>query len=254
MSWSDYSRLHVAWPYVIRLTEGRGALYYFGVAHTYDPKDAQLVELEEAWKSFRPDIALTEGGSPPIEKTRLEAILKGGEPGLVRFLAARDNVPTTTLDPSRAEEVAALSGVFSKEDLKLFFLLRGVSQFVHRNGHAEVGDELRRLLAIYDATPGLRGSPATVEDVERAYQDRFPGRGRYDDVPEAWFDPVRPDTRLNDIARASSDFRDAYVVRRLREQLDAGHRVFAVMGGSHVVMQEPALRSRLRRSDMRYQR
>jgi hypothetical protein len=247
MSWTDYARLRASWPYIIRVGHEPGELFYFGSAHVYDPKDPQIMQIEEAWNSFRPDIALTEGGLPPIETTREEAVVKGGEAGFVRFLAARDNVPTTTLDPSRAEEVAALNGQFSKEDLKLFFLLRGLSQFVGRSGHAGVGDELRRLLAIYNATPGLRGAPRTVEDVDVAYASRFPGQGRYEDVPQAFFDPARPGTRMNEIARASSDFRDAYVVERLLQQLDAGHRVFAVMGGSHVVMQEPALRSRVGR-------
>ena len=43
---------------------------------------------------------------------RAAAVGLVGEAGFVRFLAARDDVPVTTLDPSRAEEVAHLRLTF----------------------------------------------------------------------------------------------------------------------------------------------
>jgi len=43
-----------------------------------------------------------------------------------------------------------------------------------------------------------------------------------------------------------SDYRDVYIVRLLVQHVQEGRRVFAVVGGSHVVMQEQALRARLR--------
>lgn len=88
MTWPEYDRLHTSWPYVVRI----GTLYYFGAAHTFDPNDPQIPQIEAAWNAFKPDIAFTEGGNPPIEKTREAAVRKAGEPGLVRFLAARDSV------------------------------------------------------------------------------------------------------------------------------------------------------------------
>jgi hypothetical protein len=99
MTWTEYSRLqqsgrHPEWPYVLRLNTQRGALLYFGADHTPNPADAQITQIEMEWQQFRPDIAFTEGGLPPIAKIRDEAVRNAGEPGLVRFLAQRDNVPT----------------------------------------------------------------------------------------------------------------------------------------------------------------
>jgi hypothetical protein len=68
-------------------------------------------------------------------------------------------------------------------------------------------------------------------------------------VPKKWLDPVERDTFLNEISRASSDYRDGYVVSLLVQHVEEVQRVFAVMGGSHVVMQEPALRGLLRRRE-----
>ena len=108
-----------------------------------------------------------------------------------------------TLDPSRAEEIAALSRSFSREQIKLFFLLRSIMQFVQRTGGVSGAEqEANRVLAVHASTPGLSSPP-----------------------------------------RASSDYRDVYIVRVLVQE---GQRVFAVVGGSHVLMQEQALRTRLR--------
>ncbi|MBW3671911.1 MAG: beta-lactamase family protein [Acidobacteria bacterium] len=247
MSWEEYGRLQVEWPYVVTFaSEEGGELLYFGAAHTYDPGDYQLIRIEQAWETFDPDIAFTEGGSPPLERFRDEAIRKYGEPGFVRYLAARDDVPTTTLDPPRAEEVAALASRFTKEQVKMFFILRAVSQFVERNRAEGIEREVERILEIYDDISGLRGPPRTATAVEKAYARLFPGQGSYHTVPSSWFDPTERQSLFNDISRAGSEYRDRYVVERLVNHVREGRRVFAVVGGSHVVMQEPALRRQLR--------
>ena len=245
MSWQEYSRLRPEWPYILRFDSSVGALFYFGAAHTFDPADAQFALIEQEWNQFRPDIAFTEGGFPPIMSTRVEAIRSAGEPGLVRFLAARDNVPTTTLDPSRAEQVAELTRYFSREQIKLFFILRAVNQHVQRAGESGLPAELDRLLGIYAVTPGLSGSPRTIEELDTAYSQSVPHRVGLEEVEASWFDPVASETIFNEISRASSYYRDLHMVRLLTGHVADGHRVFAVVGGSHVVMQEAALRARI---------
>ena len=245
MTWPEYAQLRPEWPYVLRLSASPGELLYFGAVHTSDPDHPQLEEIEREWERFQPDIAFTEGGLPPLAATRDEAVRNYGEPGFVRFLASRDDVPTTTLDPSRAEQVAELGRDFSREQIKLFFLLRSVSQYVQRSGEAGLDAELDRILGIYATSPGLGGPPRSVEELAVAYEEWFPESGRYSTVPAAWFDPVVSETFLNDINRALSDYRDLYIVRLLTNAVADEHRVFAVIGGTHVVMQERTLRSRI---------
>ena len=242
----EYTQLRTEWPYILRLSSVPGDLLYFGAIHTTDPTHPQLTQIEREWERFRPDIAFTEGGLPPFAATRREAVRNSGEPGFVRFLAARDDVPTTTLDPSRAEQVAELDRNFSREQIKMFFLLRAVSQYVRRRGAADLPKEVDRVLDIFAASPGLSGSPRTVDELAAAYERWFPDRGDYADVPSSGFDPVISDTFLNDMSRALSDYRDLYMVRLLTRHVADGRRVFAAVGGSHVVRQEQALRFRLR--------
>ena len=252
MTWPAYADLrarggHPDWPYVLRIDAERGALLYFGAAHTFDPASPQVAQIEREWQAFSPDIAFNEGGLPPVASTRDEAVRTGGESGFVRFLAARDDVPTTTLDPSRAQEVAALARRFSREQIKLFFILRSVSQYVERLGTSGLSSEVERVLRVFGSTPGLGGSPRTVGEVSAAYARHFPGSGGgYEDVPSSWFDPVMSGTFLNEISRASNNYRDEYMMRLIVQHVGHGQRVFAVVGGSHVIMQEAALRGRLR--------
>lgn len=56
---------------------------------------------------------------------------------------------------------------------------------------------------------------------------------------------VVPVTVAVPVARAESRFRDEVIVQKLTQKVREGGRVFAVVGRSHVVMQERALRSRL---------
>ena len=69
------------------------------------------------------------GGDPPTEKIKDNAVNRWGERGFVRFLAARDRVPVHSLDPTRAAEVDDSCKKFSPEEVKLFFILRTVSEY-----------------------------------------------------------------------------------------------------------------------------
>lgn len=245
LSWEQTGELSPSWPYLIRIAGRRGELVYFGAYHTFSPDDPQLRELERLWQGFNPDIAFNEGGNPPVEDTRTAAVERYGEPGLVRFLAARDNVPVASLDPSLTEQVAYLGKSHPTERLKLFYLLRTAAQTRDRDGVEAVDGEIERVLEIYNRQPGLMGPPRTPGEVEDAFVRHIPDRGSYRDVPREWFDPVRTDTFLNRIARDSSDYRDRYMVELLSWHVELGERVLAVVGGTHVVRQEPALRRRL---------
>src|SRR5690606_19910502 len=52
-------------PYIIEAThEPGGKLLYYGSSHFYDPDDPMIKDIEDKWHSFKPDIALWEGGIP----------------------------------------------------------------------------------------------------------------------------------------------------------------------------------------------
>jgi uncharacterized protein YbaP (TraB family) len=58
-------------------------------------------------------------------------------------------------------------------------------------------------------------------------------------------DPVRDDHVVHRMSSSLSIARDHHMIDRLRDAVRAYRRVFAVVGASHVVMQEAVLRARL---------
>jgi hypothetical protein len=248
MSWQEYSRQSYTWPYLLNIyTPGGGSLLYFGERHSNDPSDQQFTEVEYLWKQFKPDIAFNEGGNPPVESTRDLAISMNGGPGLVRFLAARDNIPVRSLDATRSEETAMLRKTYSAEQIKLFFVLLQMTEYHRITGGADSYEEhLQKTLNILSSVPGLDVQPRSISEVESTFQRICPGQGSYRDAKPSWFDPTLRETVFNSMARTSSDFRDRYMVELICRTVGEGKRLFAVVGASHVVMQEEAIREILK--------
>ncbi len=115
MTFDEYAKVRHAYPYIVELQIGKGALLYFGAQHTNDPKHTQIAQIEKLWKEFRPTLALYEGGETPVSKSLDEVVSRFGEPSLVRYLAARDKVSVRSLDLSRADETALLLKTYTPE-------------------------------------------------------------------------------------------------------------------------------------------
>jgi len=248
MSWHEYSRRSYTWPYLLNVyTPAGGSLLYFGEKHSNDPSDQQFAEVEYLWKQFKPDVAFNEGGNPPVESTRDVAISMSGGPGLVRFLAARDNISVRSLDPTISEETAILRKTYSAEQIKLFFVLLQMTEY-HRiiGGVDSYEEHLQKILNILNSVPGLDVQPKSISEVEPTFRRICPGQGSYRDAKPSWFDPVLKETVFNSMARTTSDFRDRYMVDLICRTVRQGKRLFAVVGASHVVMQEDAIRETLK--------
>ena len=244
MTFDEYAKVRHGYPYIVELQIGKGALLYFGAQHTYDPKDAQIAEIEKRWKEFRPTVAYNEGGNPSVSKTLDETVSKSGESGLVRFLAARDKIPAFSLEPSRADEAAMLLKTYTPEQVKVFYALRQVPQFGNSKRDETIETHLEFVLGKWlSSVPGLEGSPRNLTEFERSCQWLSPKLKDWRDVPQSWFDPMDSQAYTNQISRLSGEFRDQHMVKLLIDEAKQGKRVFAVVGGSHVVMQERALRA-----------
>ncbi|MDC0670517.1 hypothetical protein [Nannocystis radixulma] len=251
LSFAEYAALEHDTPYVLRFARGRGALLFFGTAHTYDPSDRQVAQIEARLAEFGPTLAFNEGGDPPTEATVAAAVSQHGESGLLRFLARRDGVPVASIEPPLREQVRALreSG-FADEQIKLFFVLRQVPQHRERTGAAMDAVRLAEVLRYFTEATAIAGL-ATPDELAATCARLLPGLRHWSEVPQAWFDPVftRPPAFTNVLSARTSEVRDAWVVDLLTAQVRRGERVFAVMGASHVVVQEPALRARLGRPE-----
>jgi hypothetical protein len=201
--------------------------------------------IESLWSQVEPELAFNEGGDPPTEASKEEAIRRYGEAGFVRFLAARDRVPVASLDPTKAQLAAVLSPTFGAELVKMSFVLSQVRH--HRlNPISTFEEHMALTFSLLNHTPGLEGPPRSLTELAQLFESRFPGAGSYRDMPDSWTDPVKEINVINELSRRTNEERDRFMVQLLVGRVRQGRRVFAVVGETHVVMQEAALRAALR--------
>jgi hypothetical protein len=250
MTFEEYARKHHAVPYVLRLSAGKGRLVYFGAKHTYDANDAELSQIEKWWLELKPEVAFFEGAdpeaSPGVVKSR-EEISKNGEPSFVLFLAGRDNVTVHCLEPTQRSEIALLLKSYSPEEVKTFYVLRQIPEFKSGTHQETIEAYTKGVLAWLSSKPELQGKPRTLDEL-RVTSARMFQLPDWRNVPQEWFDPAttQVQTYLNKVSLERGEFRDRHMLVLLTEQLAQGKRVFAVVGASHVVMQEPALPAAVR--------
>lgn len=224
--------------YVLRIDEGGSQLLYFGAKHSRDRNHPQRERIERAWNEFKPTIALHEGRSRGYLIGPLyERIVGLPEPAIVHQLARRDDVPLYSLEPTYEREIEELSKRWSPEQVALYFTMR--VYWSEAGGRADDG-LAADLLAKRTDTPALRGTLQSVADIDRIWKRDFPG------LPD-WREIEREpqDTYLNEISDASRLIRGRHMVRVLVDQARRGERVFAVVGCSHVIRQEPTIRDLL---------
>jgi len=251
LTFEHYSEMRHPVPYVLEFQSNGGSLLYLGARHSF-AVDEQAALIERLWNEHRPDAAFNEGGNPPVAPSRDEAVQRYGEAGLVRWLAARDGVPVATFEPTPRDEAAHLTSEFTVEQVRVFYALRQLAQEARHDAddRRDADDVVRGVFGWLDQQGAAPGEPRTPDAFQSAAARLLPALDDWRHPPMSLFDPVPwnpADTQwTNLVSRRASEFRDDHIVEVLTRAARDGKRVFAVIGASHVVMQEPVLRSRFR--------
>jgi len=245
VSWPEYSRQSRPNPYVLELESEAGSLFYYGVFHSQNAGDKQFRIIEIKWKQFQPDVVFCEGGIWPLEPSKELSISKHGEPGFLRYLSSRDGIKLRSLEPRRIQEAIYLSRYFSIPKIKTFYILRqAVLQRLQMKRMSV--QHVDRILSHFEKPPFSNTSPVNLKEFECYVKKLFPRLANWRRVPETWFYSCAGQGWLPRIFRMVNDFRNRFMVRKILREVKKGKRVFAVVGRSHVVRQEPVIRSKIR--------
>ena len=240
MTFSQYSTFDHPEPYLIELDN----LLYIGSYHTQDPNDPELALIEAKWTEFQPTIALAESTLGLYVGTYPNTVKFFGEPAAVYEMARRHNTPIYTIDPAREDEINALRQQFSDEQLLIFFSLRSYMGQRQKTDITGAETILQRALDRNCERMVLNPCPlADVATFTARFAADFPDVADWRTLPETAAYPADEGTYLNLIAAASSQYRDEHMIQVLSDLVDKGERVLAVVGSSHVVMQEERLRT-----------
>lgn len=236
MSWEQYSRTRHTFPFVLDIRQGKGEVMYFGIQHTHDPLDKQFAILKRLIASENPELILNEDITPSAQPFFAESVKRDGERGALAYWANQRYVPMVSIDMSWINEANQLAKSIPKDQIKMFYFLRGFREDIQRDSNVDrvALQELQHL-----QNEGITWPPNTIADVDKSWK-KLGIKGDWRKPQERWITPLGS-SPLNVVSRKSSDLRDEHMIDVLSKYLKEGKRVLAVVGGTHVITQEPAL-------------
>lgn len=264
MTAEEYGQMEHETPYLYRLRPENGdmELFYFGVGHSSNPDDPMFSSIESEFERMKPDLILVEGiGNLPEKRaayeqsehklSRDEIIRNYGESGFALNLAIQAGIACESPEPKDSEMYQALlEQGFSRENIfaqQVLLILPQYHRQIERGGFREYArphiDNFKKSTDWNDfdysyenairICEGVLGKKINVETESQPIE-------YVDPIP--WNDRKDTQTIFNEISRATTIFRDRFMVARVAELVRTYKKIFVVFGGSHAVMQEPALR------------
>jgi hypothetical protein len=241
LSWPEHDAIYAKteFPYLLRLNPPQGELLYIGVQHARDASDPQLAAIESRWAEFRPTVALCEGRARLSRFATRPAQGPFDESTLVRILARQAGVPLYTLEPE--SEAAGLLAEYDARLVAAYLTLR-VFTSEARGATGDLDALALDLLRKRTDVDGLRGAFASLQEFDAYWLAQFPGEPDWRTLRDTESVPL-----LVAVGDRSRQVRGEHMVAVLAELASRGERVLAVVGASHVIRQEPALRRALER-------
>ena len=239
-------------PYYYKISEAHHFLYYFGANHSCDPDNEQYPLIKKFWHDFLNDtrkencLVLVEGGKRPLAQSEKEAIQAGSEGRFITHLAHQEDIPTDSPEPSPEVVYKELARGFSKDEIMYYQFAGVVYQWHRRQDKKPFEQYIQSYLERFEKETEWNDFDFSLDYMKDIHQKIFNTTFNKDDV--GFFKKiVNPSldkdlTNINKVAKTTSEIRDEYILRQIETLWHEGKNLFIVYGGSHAVMQEPALR------------
>ncbi len=236
--------------YIYEIEKDGQVLDYIGVAHIYDLVDEQIAGIRNRFDDFvkktnRHDrIVLIEGGKRPIASSEEEAMKVGGEPNLVTFWAAQENIDTVSPEPDRQAEADHLLEEFSREEVMHYYFARQVNQWNLMKRPESLEDYMGKTLKRHSEFLNWEGFDFSLENMIKIHKEITDQQFNPEDWEffQALTDPRKNVAVTNKVCARSSRFRDAHIVSEILRLWKGNKDIFIVYGRTHAIMQEPAIR------------
>jgi hypothetical protein len=241
LTFAEYAAIRHATPYVVDVRRDGARLVLFGGSHSSDPAQPMFDQLERVCAQLAPDLALHEGTPPHPEPDREIAIRRHGEAGLVTHLAARAGIATASMDIPLAEEARLLRRELSRDEALVFLVVRQLASFNRKTARMDFDGYFGDFFAVIAPALGLPAIDWPLVEREHVRIVGRPLEARRVTGHET--NPMRDELPTQRIAQRSNRLRDEHMLARLLAAMESHRRVLAVVGVTHAVMLEPALRA-----------
>ena len=241
-------------PFIIDIDASKkdpkwGKVLFYGAAHTRDPKDQQIADIEKRWDSFDPTVCLVEGRLGFLVPGLMDPVEEYGETGFVYKLSRRDGVEAFTWEHPLDNEITAVLKKFKPEQTAMFYILRPYFSNI-RFGKPENPDEyIKAFIEKRTQHPQLQNTIKTVGDIDAIWNREFRGNDKNDKPIKDWretSDEYGLPLWLGDVSAESNFVRNEYLACLIVSLVKQGKRVFVIGGSSHPVCIERTLNSELR--------
>ncbi len=265
MSLQEYSELgHTSWPYTYEMHSGERHLHYFGSSHPGNDIDhPEYRELEEVFRAANPDIVIVEGANMQSQERKKafterlnalshkESVARYSETGLAIKLATENNIDWVCPEPTLRSQIEHVLQSQTKEEVFAWYVLRHLPQYQRNEPKNGFETYSQTFIESFKSETNWPDFDYTYDHALRVAEHVVGDAIDVEHIQDAsaLVDPIpwkgRPYTTLNRINATVSRFRDEEIVRTIAKTLEQHKNVLVVYGGSHAVMQEPALRALL---------
>lgn len=222
-------------------------LYYFGSNHSQDPTRPQYPILRQYWDDFQKEntgnkrIVLVEGTLRNVAPNSERAIHDSGEGGFITFLAHEADVEVACPDISDREMIKLLPEI-SIEEFQLYDFLVWMNHRQSSNSPtADFLEEAKRWCIDQNENPLYEGNSLDWHILMRIFTEATGADLDSNTIANNLINPNISGTRVNEIARITSDRRDERILSVIRRYWEEGYSMFTVFDKGHLIIQEPAL-------------
>ena len=244
LSFTELEKKDYKLPYILDLQKANKHLIVYGCEHTFNPEDSMLVDIENRFLNLQPDFAFNEGGDWPIYDVRDETVRKSGEQGFLRFICNKNNIPVRSFEPAPKKEYEHILSKYNKNDVLLMYFCRQISQIQKNQELTNFKEYMVNSFLVYLKESGfpMDEPESEYEKIIKNYKNLFNKEFNRKNFNPQNVSPVYNNTKLNEINREVSEFRDIYIVNEIKKELLINNKIFVLIGGSHAVKQEPLLK------------
>lgn len=232
--------------------------YFFGANHSFDPNNKQYERLRAFWKQFtehaKNPIVFIEGGVRPVLPSDEIAICRESESGLIVRWVYGLNIPVQSAEPSDLEQMQKLSLAFSRDEIAYYYFIRSVHQWLSRDDNMETIDIfIGKTLQHYDKEWNWNDYDFSLDHMKKLHHTftnsdfdndfSLQDRNYFLNI----FISIKDTGVINRVGSELATLRNVHMVMLFLEAWQQGYSIFAALGGSHVILQERAVRTLLGR-------
>jgi hypothetical protein len=198
-------------------------IIFFGSIHS--KSNQQIEKIEKSLFKLNPEVILIEGNYNKADfNSKQESIEKGLEMGFVSFLAKEKQIKLESNDPPFSQDLAFVKEKYGEEVCFAYFFLRNKNFNIPKE---HILKEIKENTSWENFDYSIKNLKKIIKEI---LNEEHKAKKDYSD----YFDPTKKINLFNKISFELSDFRDEYMIKKIKETLKKHNKIFIIKGVYHL--------------------